>query len=285
MENRNPSQVYELHAPQLYFPAQAQYDYNPQLVLPQDTPLVTTSQSPIQITQTIERELGNFYKFFLGLTFGFFFPFIGVIILFATDALLLTRVGALIGTGNLLLFSGSLLLSLFLENRAHPSAAGAMFGEYRNELLYSSVPLIILAAAFFITARFQWKKYLLSLKEALLRTERLPFKCEVGDVWRFMAGFGMSFFFPIIGSLLALVSWSQYLQARFGVLAGLGSFFIVLGGASVFFDYSGLILGNSCLVFGVLLLECTIIHFGREIMKSNIGAREYEIMESGGDAL
>jgi len=85
--------------------------------------------------------------------------------------------------------------------------------------------------------------------------------------------------------MIAMVLGSNILKARYGVFLGLSSFFMFVGGASVFFWQIGFLSGNMILMLGLAMFQCTFVHFERALLVAKLGSRQYELMETGGNDL
>lgn len=245
--------------------------------------------------------LGSFGSFLKGLLLSMFFPLISLLVVFAMDTPSLTRLGSVLGNANIFLWLAFYMLSLgaFDDYFERPYYCDYHNNNYNNNYNYNynytnnynynqpnyndpscssssplyfiSIPFFILAMATFIFAGRMMFNYMKAFKQTNVERSHLP-SDSVGSNSGFVAGLIVSFILPIFGSALMLMV-NRQLKSRYGVMMGLALFFFVFGIASVPFWFLSFVSGNPCLLIGMVLMECTILHFQRLIATINIASK------------
>jgi len=98
----------------------------------------------------------------------------------------------------------------------------------------------------------------------LAEDERLKSDSPLGIKYHYWTSLFISVLFPILGTTVVLVL-NRSLYSRKGALMGLAIFFVMLGALFVPWYSVGYISGNLPLIVGLVLMQCTFVHFQRAI--------------------
>jgi len=194
--------------------------------------------------------LGTVTEFFWNLVFATFVPILAPLIVFSLETSQLARLGALYGTADFFL---ALAVGVFhlAPHMGHHHPAG---------WIIAGVTLLIAIILFVSSCRKFW--YHLWQYEQVVaknKAEGMTVVSEVGRKCEFVVSFLLSFFLPILGTLIR-IGCRRTLQSRFGAMKGLAWFLIILGAVT---------LAIPVLIGGLFLLQVSKLHFQRAIISAS----------------
>jgi len=208
------------------------------------------------------KNLGDFGNFLRMLLLGFFCPIIGAIFVFALETTHLSRYGVTLGTANAFLWFGTAFISLdILFSRI--SENNQIFDRSGQILLWVAAGFLICAIVLYLVSISIWKKFIFLYRSDLAEDVRVKVSSPLGTKCQCYGSFIISFFIPVLGSVLALIM-SRSLYSRKGALMGFATIFTLIGLTCVP-TVIGYVTGNAALIIGVTLIECTYVHFKRAI--------------------
>jgi hypothetical protein len=197
------------------------------------------------------RPLGNLTNFFQGVSLGSIAPFFALIGMYGFETSKLNRTGAWFGTANFFLTAG-LAISAASHHWDHECSGKA-------SVFFMIVGLISLIIA---VKSFKWFLWTFNTRQNKTEHEVVKVISTVGTSCGFAVSFLISLIFPFIGAMLMLVVGRKQLKMRYGALVGL-SFYMILSG-SVMSIFHGI--PPFEFLFGMLLVEMSMVHFKRAIM-------------------
>jgi hypothetical protein len=195
--------------------------------------------------------LGTVTEFFWNLVFATFVPILAPLVVFSLETSQLARLGALYGTADF--FLAVAIGAFHFAPHLHHAAGWVVAG----------VTLLIAIILFASSCRRFW--YHLWQYEQVVaknKAEGMTVVSEVGRRCEFIVSFLLSFFLPILGTLIR-IGCRRTLQSRFGAMKGLAWFLIILGAVTF---------GIPVLIGGLFLLQVSKLHFQRAIISASAAA-------------
>jgi len=208
-----------------------------------------------------------------------FMPFLSLMFVFAMESTSMTRIGCVLGNANMFMWIASYFLSVaefFLTGSLCDLEGGEAEGEGCGEdvatftlFSYISIPFYAIGVAFYVWCAILLKRYFVAYRFPESAPQRSRAVANIGNACDFTYSFLVAFFIPIPGAAIVLCV-NRSIQSRFGVLTGFGVCLLAFGIASIPFWFLGFLSGNPMLLMGMIIIECSIIHFKRVIIASEI---------------
>jgi len=211
------------------------------------------------------RNIGDFGNFLRMLILGFFCPIIGGIIVFALETTHLAKYGVTIGTANSLLWFGTYFISLGVVYHKWEFSSLLHSGQI---FLWVAIALLIGSIVLYLFSYSLWKKLMILYRSDMAEELRMKVSSPLGSKYQAVSAFGISVLLPILGSALVLFC-SRTLHSRKGALMGLASSVVLIGLACVPWSI-GYVTGNAGLMAGIVLMQCTYVHFERAIASAEL---------------
>jgi len=196
--------------------------------------------------------MGDFGAFLRGLLSGLFLPLVAALIVFAMETSTLARFGVTLGTGNAFLWLGAYFIIL------------GLFANASSLFIWSAIFFFAVAIATYIASWIVWKKYMLVYSSDAAEDVRLKVDSRLGYKCNYWTSFVISLVLPVVGTALMLMT-NRTLYSRQGALMGLSYVFVVIGGLCIPLYSIGYLTGNLALILGLVLMQCTFVHFRRAI--------------------
>jgi len=197
-----------------------------------------------------ERPLGTYMDFLLGMGFGVISPVFSTAVIFGMETSKISRLGNMFGTANA--FTMAAVWCFLLAKYAHGLIALGIMS------------LITAIVLYVVTVRKFYRPFLCDYQGAnFASAEGVTVVSKAGERRDYWISFFFSFFLSVLGTLIRIF-YNKSLQSRFGALKGLAIHLIVFGSIFCFTDF------GIHLLCGLVLLQCTLLHFRRAFICARI---------------
>jgi hypothetical protein len=241
-----------------YVPQQPQPQINTQARYYQSTPSEPnfTINAPPQDRQNLlhhdecERPLGTYYDFLLGMGFGVIAPIFSTAVIFGMETSKISRLGNMFGTANAFVLLATICF---------------LFARFAHGLIVLAILFLIAAIVMYVvTVRKFYRPFLCDYQGVVFSSpEAVTVISHPGERRDFWISFFFSFFLSVLGTLIRIF-WNKSLQSRYGALLGLAIHLIVFGAIFSFTD------AGMHLLTGLILLQCTLVHFKRAFVCARV---------------
>lgn len=202
------------------------------------------------------------------------------------------RIGSLLSTAHLFFWTGAYMISTgvaIVQNFGMPYVAysysytyNSAYSYYDAEEAYEnfqtakifyfiSLPFFVLSAFMYVIVFKHWRTYCSLYKNPAFASEVMNLRAniQVGTMFHFLFCFSISFFFPIVGSMLGL-TLSSSLKARYGIVLGMSCSFLAIGFIAIFVWFLGFLTGNVFLLLGLFLTTSAVVYYERALMTARM---------------